>query len=379
MSEEDDEEKISSFREQLLASVSGIEGIKIDAALSNRDVLRFLRARSWDNANAIEMARAWYTWYFEAPLRWPDSLRKRLIREAEGEEAVAALESMDPCLHPITGEKLTPSTLLEYEFEEEEEIMRQYCPHSNLSEDKEGCPIYFELTGEISNSFDQVLVEASADDLILRHIKQMEMAMLRLEACSKAHGKRIEKFSVISDLGKLAFNLNPTALTTFLKTVSIDKSYYPERLKNLFFINTPWYFSTLWTIAYPFLDAVTVQKVVILGQDYLPTLCLHIDEDMLPESHGGTRKDYQWVYPGNWPHAHDAPLPLARNAKAHEALEAATVSSSTTSSTQTSSRSSSTTNEEEEAAAAALVKIQDENTREEQGTQVHPFWWLGIK
>jgi CRAL/TRIO domain len=50
-------------------------------------------------------------------------------------------------------------------------------------------------------------------------------------------------------------------MALFKSILHIDQHYYPERLHQAFFINSPWLFQGLWAIISPLLDPVTKTKV----------------------------------------------------------------------------------------------------------------------
>ena len=49
----------------------------------------------------------------------------------------------------------------------------------------------------------------------------------------------------------------------------------------------------------PWLDPVTVAKIHIVGEDYLPTLLEYIDISQIPEEFGGKRSNFGWNHPEN--------------------------------------------------------------------------------
>ena len=54
-----------------------------------------------------------------------------------------------------------------------------------------------------------------------------------------------------------------------------------------FIINCPSGFSLVWSLAKRFLDAVTVEKIIVLGKDYQSVLREWIDQESLPREFGG--------------------------------------------------------------------------------------------
>ena len=70
----------------------------------------------------------------------------------------------------------------------------------------------------------------------------------------------------------------------------MDQNYYPEKLHCLYFINSPWYFSSLMGMFNPFIDKKTRKKIKILQNDFLAPLSENIDISTIPEDLGGTSK-----------------------------------------------------------------------------------------
>ena len=70
--------------------------------------------------------------------------------------------------------------------------------------------------------------------------------------------------------------------------IHVDQNYFPERLHQLYIVNTPWYFSSLLGMFQPFIDKKTRKKIKVFQGDFLSTLREHIDLDMIPEDLGGS-------------------------------------------------------------------------------------------
>lgn len=73
----------------------------------------------------------------------------------------------------------------------------------------------------------------------------------------------------------------------------IDQANYPELLGNLYVINTPLLFRTVWAIVRPMIDEDTVKKIHIYGKDYKRHLHAIIDRADLPPFLGGTDKSLE--------------------------------------------------------------------------------------
>ena len=269
---EDCQEELTTFK-SLLKENS--ESLKLDgndtclAFLTERDMMRFLRARKMNVKKAAEMADAWWVWY-NTPVQGG------------------------------SGDPVTPRNILNNPEDPNEEIYMRLMPHSNMGEDKEGRCIYWEQTGLISSRFADVNKELNADEMVIRHIRQQEFMVKRLNESSAKHNKPIEKQIVVFNLANLNYSVDFTAMSVFKRTVAIDEAYYPERLKHFFMINAPWFFKAIWAMIQPFIDPVTADKIKILGSDYLDTLREHIDDSQIPEELGGSFK-IMWHWPYRFP------------------------------------------------------------------------------
>ena len=137
------------------------------------------------------------------------------------------------------------------------------------------------------------------DEIFVRHIRQQEYMITRLDKASIKHNKLIEKQVIVSDMKSVSMILDFMALRVFRRTLDIDESCYPERLKRLYMINAPYTFTTIWSMVRPWIDPVTVNKIKILGTNYLEELKKDIDLDQIPIEYGGTKTDFAWTYPDN--------------------------------------------------------------------------------
>jgi hypothetical protein len=221
---------------------------------------------------------------------------------------------------PIPGANgITPETILNVVEDPHEDIYRQLMPHSNMYEDKCGRPIYWELTGEISSRFGEVLKNLTCEDLVIRHIRQQEMMVKRLEYASKKHNTLIEKQVIVFNLANMSYSVDTNAISVFRQTLAIDEAFYPERLQCLYMVNAPWFFTATWAMIRPWLDPITANKIRILGSDFLEELRLEIADDQIPPQYGGSGKDFTWT----WPFPSEsgcAPEQLAGSGMSHEVL-----------------------------------------------------------
>lgn len=176
----------------------------------------------------------------------------------------------------------------------------RFMPHANVGEDKEGHPIYWEETGLISGRIAEIRTHITDDDMVVRHVRQQEMMTTRLKAASRKYNKYIGKQVVVMNMENLSYAPDTTAYTVFRRTLDIDEAFYPERLKTLYMINAPWFFTAIWAIIYPWIDKKTAEKIKIVSYGCIETLEETIDSNQIPEEWGGGRKNFPWHFPHNF-------------------------------------------------------------------------------
>eukprot|EP00301_Raphidiophrys_heterophryoidea_P005299 c12241_g1_i1.p1 GENE.c12241_g1_i1~~c12241_g1_i1.p1 ORF type:complete len:322 (-),score=49.60 c12241_g1_i1:292-1209(-) len=255
---EDAEKLLESFRSQ-------ISNIILVESVSDNDIKRFLRARSWNVEKSSEMFRKWAVW------------RSTPLSDGSGR---------------------TPSNILNDPADPNEHVYQELLPHSNHGFDKKGRPVYWEKTGDISGRFPVIIQRITGEDIVVRHVRQQEMMMRRIAYASNKFGRNIQTQTVVTDLSNLSYSLHATALSLFRQTVEIDDAFYPERLGCFIFINTPWIFRPLWAMIKMWLSPVTVGKFHFLGSDYQSALTSLVDNAFIPVEYGGSYKaTWQWPYP----------------------------------------------------------------------------------
>ncbi len=93
---------------------------------------------------------------------------------------------------------------------------------------------------------------------------------------------------VVRDLSGLGLEfLGANGKSLLRSVVSLASDNYPETLRKSYMINTPWLFNTVWYFIKGFITVRTVNKVLILGSNYLSSIAEEVDLDMLPQMVGG--------------------------------------------------------------------------------------------
>jgi hypothetical protein len=122
----------------------------------------------------------------------------------------------------------------------------------------------------------------------------------RMETQSARLGRNIDRQVIVFNMKNLTYSLDPSAVNTFIRTVKVDQTMYPQRLETLFIINSPWFFRAIWAVISPWVDPITAAKIKILGSDYLKTLTEFIDIEQVPAEWGGKRTEFPWQFPHNY-------------------------------------------------------------------------------
>lgn len=168
--------------------------------------------------------------------------------------------------------------------------MRRYFPTGIVGQDKAGFPVLIERIGKID------LIGMAAclgQEEFLRWVcayhERQEAVMRHISA--KTGRSRHMMTCVIDMKGMSMTHLSSATLQVLRARLRLEQDNYPEVARRVFMINTPTVFSTVWGVVKHFLDAGTLEKIHIMGSNYLPTLRKYIDDAVIPASLGGGLKD----------------------------------------------------------------------------------------
>ena len=221
-------------------------------------LLRFLRARKWDPANAMTMIVADLEWRKEEDrmsLRW--------------ETAAEVLEGVN--LNKLY--TFYPTWIQGH--------CKQYRPVSYRQFGK------FEVWN--------VLELTTFDHLLQFHVWEMEQLIRHMHDNSKKMSCNVETFVVIVDVSGWSLKLTTGDAFALAKAMAnTDSDHYPERLGTMLLINAPSVLSFAWRIIQTFLDEVQKAKIRIMGTDpkeWQPALFELIDREQVPQMYGGFAPD----------------------------------------------------------------------------------------
>ena len=100
-----------------------------------------------------------------------------------------------------------------------------------------------------------------------------------IAATSKHSNGKQEKICILIDFEQFsAWNSPP--MSTTRHTLTILQDHYPERMKRAFICNPPAYFKIFWSLAQPFIDPVTKEKVVFCSGTAAMERVMDLVEDM---------------------------------------------------------------------------------------------------
>jgi len=199
-----------------------------------------------------------------------------------------------------------------WEYPEKEDVF-QYYPQYYHKTDKDGRPVYIEQLGgiDLAAMYKITTAERMLTNLAVEYER---VADPRLPACSRKAGTLLETCCTIMDFKGVGIAKAPQVYGYVKQASALSQNYYPERLGHLYLINTPWGFSTVWSVVKGWLDPVTVKKIHVLGGNYQKELLAQVPAENLPQQFGGTCeceggcqfsdmgpwREAQWAKPAKW-------------------------------------------------------------------------------
>lgn len=217
---------------------------------SDTTLMRFLRARQLDLGKATEM----YT-------------RHRRWRTAFGADTIG-----------------------DFDFHERNQVIEVY-PSGYHQTGRLGHPVYIERVGKLD--VDSLLEITTIDRYLKAHVQNYEaMVEHKFPSCALEYKTPVSQIITIMDLEgvSMGFFFNSKNKSILKRVISLDQDNYPECLYKMFVINAPWMFTAAYSVFKTFFDPATLQKIKIMGDDFMEELEKHIDPVNIPTFFGGKCK-----------------------------------------------------------------------------------------
>jgi hypothetical protein len=194
------QEDVSHFRSLLAADLS--------SAVSDEDCKRFLVARKHDTEKALLMINQWWQWW-NAPYPSCDGL--------------------------------TPATMLNADniTDPDIDLICRCAPHAFHGFGKNGHPIFWERTGEITSHLVTLKENFNMDQLLSKHIRTQSLMEIRCHHISKRLNKPIEQVIIVCDYKGMPMTPDFFGIEYAQRLFGMDQNYYPERLYRTYLINAP--------------------------------------------------------------------------------------------------------------------------------------------
>ncbi|KAK4143014.1 CRAL-TRIO domain-containing protein [Dichotomopilus funicola] len=199
-----------------------------------------------------------------------------------------------------------------WDYPEKKEVFNYY-PQYYHGTDKDGRPVYIEQLGgiDLTAMYKITTAERMLTNLAVEYER---VADPRLPACSRKAGTLLETCCTIMDFKGVGLTKIPQVYSYVKQASVLSQNYYPERLGHLYLINTPWGFSSVWSVIKGWLDPVTVKKIHILNSSYQKELLAQVPAENLPKQFSGTCecpggcelsdkgpwREAEWAKPAKW-------------------------------------------------------------------------------
>lgn len=195
------EEALKQFREQV--EISNLNKAKFRVESEENVSLRFLRARQFNVANALQLLQ--------------ECVKKREELKAD----YWAQRSPDECANCNV------------------DAMKKWYPHGDFGFDKFNRPILYELSGHVEGA--AIYQMTTLDHCINYHWWTMEYSLNRMFDEAATRGPVIISTCAVLDLtGLNSSHASNTILNHVKAMIAIDNVCYPETLGKMLVVNAPW-------------------------------------------------------------------------------------------------------------------------------------------
>ncbi|XP_001365475.1 SEC14-like protein 4 [Monodelphis domestica] len=170
------------------------------------------------------------------------------------------------------------------------EVLQLYDAGGFCGYDREGCPIWLDITGNMDPK--GLIYSTSKEALIKKRTQILEFLLRECELQSEKLGKKIETFLMVFDIENLSLkHLWKPATEVYQEFFSILDQNFPETVKNLIVVKAPKLFPIAFNLVKSFISEETRKKILILGANWKEDLQKFINPDQLPVEYGGILRD----------------------------------------------------------------------------------------
>jgi hypothetical protein len=168
------------------------------------------------------------------------------------------------------------------------DFCERYTPQRQHGVDATGLFVFYERSGSYNvPAIVKAMSVVPAEDLLTFHLLKRELMEESLERASRAAGKRIAQHLVVIDMKGLSMSyFNTTFLDLSKNLLTTYDLLYPELSRKLYIVNTPWIFSTLWSLLRQILPQRTIDRVEI-DKGRFQRLREEVSGDEIPREIGG--------------------------------------------------------------------------------------------
>jgi len=186
---------------------------------------------------------------------------------------------------------------------EDEALLNESWPVYMFGHDHMGHPVFYDevIGGDGAKIFNVFQSAAGGDgeEGLLRLLRMFRFKFYaklfrEKQAQSDKYGTTIFKHILVHDaagFSYLSIVRNISFYVKVAKTVMTDEQFmYPESLYRLLVVNCPPSFMMLWKVVSTVLDPKVLEKIKILGTDFLDEMLKDIAIDQIPQRYGGSSK-----------------------------------------------------------------------------------------
>ncbi|XP_071039211.1 SEC14-like protein 2 [Parasteatoda tepidariorum] len=172
------------------------------------------------------------------------------------------------------------------------EVLQKYFSTGHIGFDKEGCPVSYSSVFKMDTNG---IIKSCRDiDFLKQCICVTNRDLEKMFERNHKTGEFISRIVYIYDMVgmTIAKATHKKSLEIVMEWITMFQNNFPERMKTVYVINAPSYFSVLFAIVKIVISSDLLKKIQIVGPEKVKeTLLETIDADVLPAFLGGNRTD----------------------------------------------------------------------------------------